>query len=116
MTRLLFADDSEDLRHLAGVVFDHTTWDLTTVRDGQEALDVWAADDFDIVVLDVRMPGTNGVDVARQIREGGFEGPIVLWTSWEGMVPAVDAVRLDIQVLPKLDVTVLRTFVNELRR
>lgn len=116
MTRLLFADDSQDLRHLAGIVFDQTTWELTTVEDGQEALEVWSAGSFDMVVLDVKMPGANGVDVARRIREQGWDGPIVLWTSWEGMVPAVDAVRLDVQVLPKLDVTILRTFVNELRR
>ena len=116
MTRLLFADDSPDLRTLASLAFDTTTWDLTIVVDGEEALEVWSPGRFDIVVLDVKMPGTNGVDVARRMREQGWDGPIVLWTSWEGMVPATEAVRYDIQVLPKLDVNVLRTFVNELRR
>lgn len=116
MPRLLFADDSRDLRTAAGIVFNAASWDVTTVGNGAEALQVWSPGDFDVVVLDVRMPEVDGVAVADRLRAEGWDGPIVLWTNWDEAISRDHAEELDLQVLPKLQVHILRTFVTELHQ
>jgi DNA-binding response OmpR family regulator len=68
--RILFADDDPDNRDLvARLLRGRGGHDVTTVSDGESALAALARDPFDLVLLDVRMPGLSGFDVLNRIRK-----------------------------------------------
>jgi len=63
---------------------------VALARDGAEGLDAARTCNFDAVILDVMMPKMNGVEVARRLREAGFEKPILMLTARDA---ATDVVR-----------------------
>ena len=56
-------------------------YDTTVVGDGEAALERLAAEDFDLVVLDVMLPGISGFDVCERLREAGNRVPVLFLTA-----------------------------------
>ena len=74
----------EDEQHLAeGLRFNLEAegYEASIVGDGESALDRAATDKFDVVVLDVMLPGITGFEVAREMRERGDYTPILMLTA-----------------------------------
>jgi len=78
--RLLFVDDEEDFLVTIVKYLRRKKMNVAAASSGQTALDWFAANDVDIVVLDIKMPDMNGVDVLRRMREmkGDDFGVIIL--------------------------------------
>ncbi len=66
--RILVADDVEDNRLLIQMYLKHLPYDLVFVESGEEALEVLTDRDFDLLILDMQMPGLKGDEVAQTIR------------------------------------------------
>lgn len=74
----------EDEQHLAeGLRFNLEAegYEAEVAADGEEALDVLGASDFDVVVLDIMLPGIDGFGVARSMRGRGDYTPILMLTA-----------------------------------
>ncbi|MGQ9907521.1 MAG: response regulator [Candidatus Flexifilum sp.] len=67
--RICIAEDNPDLRQIFSAVFDAAGFDVYTARDGQETLRCLYTNPPDALVLDVNMPGQNGLDILKHIRE-----------------------------------------------
>lgn len=67
--RVLVVDDDVDIRELVGQKLRLAGFDVVTAVDGTSALEVLSMSSFDVVVLDVAMPGLSGIDVCRQLRD-----------------------------------------------
>lgn len=65
---VLVADDSSVNRELIGAFFKKWGVKLTTAKDGNEALEIFRREQFDIVLMDLRMPGLNGYDATVAMR------------------------------------------------
>ena len=92
--RLLVVDDNEVNQVVARAVLESAGASVVTVGDGRSALDRLRVEDFDVVLMDVHMPGMDGVEAVRRIRsgEGGrVDLPVVALTA-DAMVG--DAERL----------------------
>lgn len=78
--RLLFVDDEEDFLATLTKYLRRKKLSVVTANSGQAALDWFADNCVDMVVLDVKMPDVNGVDVLRRMRElkGDDFGVIIL--------------------------------------
>lgn len=73
----------EDDAPLASMVCEFLTeqgFGVTTEDDGTAAIDLIGREDFDALVLDIGLPGTNGFDVCRAVRPH-FDGPIIVLTA-----------------------------------
>ncbi len=83
MKRVLIADDDPDVRELVEFKLRQSGWDVSTARDGEDALAQLIAAPPDVAVLDIMMPKLSGLDVCREIRqrEGVDELPILLLTA-----------------------------------
>ncbi len=57
--------------------------DVTVVTDGRSALAVWMADEFDVVVLDVMLPGLDGLELVAERRAAGDQTPVILLTAYD---------------------------------
>ena len=81
----LIVDDDADLRRLARLVLEETGDSLVVVGEvgsGVEALAVIDDCDPDVVVVDLNMPGWDGLETARAIRTRRPDQPIVLWSAY----------------------------------
>jgi DNA-binding response OmpR family regulator len=67
--RILLADDDPRLLHIVTLYLGMEGFDVTTAENGDEALRLLAESEFDVAILDVMMPGTDGVEVCERIRE-----------------------------------------------
>ncbi|MBI3745045.1 MAG: response regulator transcription factor [Chloroflexi bacterium] len=80
MTTILVVDDEPKIVQLARDYLDHAGFRVVTAADGRAALEVVAAVRPDLVVLDLGLPGLDGLDVTRRLRQAG-DLPIVMLTA-----------------------------------
>jgi two-component system, OmpR family, KDP operon response regulator KdpE len=77
MSRVLVVDDEPQIRRALSINLRARGYDVDVAQDGEHALDVAARKHPDVVVLDLGLPGINGVDVIRGLR-GWTKVPIVV--------------------------------------
>ena len=79
--RVLIAEDDRSVREAIERALAFEGFDVTTVRDGSEALHNLLNDTPDVIILDVMMPHIDGLDVARRVRARGDATPILMLTA-----------------------------------
>jgi EAL domain-containing protein (putative c-di-GMP-specific phosphodiesterase class I)/CheY-like chemotaxis protein len=67
--RILVVDDGVEIRHIAARVLGHLGHEVVTAADGIEALALAAEQDFQVAIVDYEMPGPNGIEVLRRLRD-----------------------------------------------
>jgi PAS domain S-box-containing protein len=81
MMRILLVDDERDLADIAKLFLEMDgDMDVTTARSGREAMALLKGADFDAVVSDYQMPGMNGIEFLRKVRESDQRMPFILFT------------------------------------
>jgi two-component system nitrogen regulation response regulator NtrX len=93
MARLLIVDDEQSIRDALVQVFEYEGHEVRGASDGPEALALAAQGRFDVIFLDVKMPGMDGLEVLERLRE---EDPnvLVVMVSGHGTIDtAVEATR-----------------------
>jgi signal transduction histidine kinase len=80
--RILVADDDDSNRHLARCTLEDAGYEVVVATNGGMALDILTTDRVDCVLLDVQMPGIDGIDVCRAIRSlpSGADTAVVFLT------------------------------------
>ncbi|MCL6639918.1 MAG: response regulator [Candidatus Rokubacteria bacterium] len=86
--RLLIVDDEEPVRDVLGEYFSSHGYQVDTAGTGAEALDLVRSRRPDLVLLDVRMPGLDGVEVLKRLREVDGELPVIMITANEDVALA----------------------------
>ena len=81
MTSVLVVDDDQDLAEMLGIVLNGAGIEVDLVSRGDEVMDVFRNNPPDLVLLDVMLPGLDGIEVCRQIREFSVRVPIVMLTA-----------------------------------
>ena len=79
--RALVVDDEELLADMLRMALRAEGWDTRVAHDGQTALKLAREAPPDVVVLDVMMPGLDGLAVLRRLREAGNDCPVLLLTA-----------------------------------
>lgn len=67
--KLLYVDDEPDLRDLVECQLSLEGYDVTTANDGVNAIEILRKNSFDVVLLDVRMPRMNGIEVLQELHK-----------------------------------------------
>jgi len=101
--RVLVVEDDDDMRHTLWVLLEQRKWLVDEAPDGETALALWAKNPPEIMVLDQRLPDMPGIEVARQVREHGYEGHILLYSAYLSRELEDEAAILGIQSLGKAD-------------
>src|SRR5262249_21325257 len=90
---ILVADDEDSLRWVLEKGFRGAGYHVTAVKDGTAALAQVEAEPFDLVLLDVRMPGIDGLTLLKQGRERRPEAQRVIMTAPGTMETAIQAMQ-----------------------
>lgn len=80
--RALVVDDDRSMVRTLSDVLMLKGWDVTTAFDGQAALAAVTREAFDVVLMDVKMPGMDGVAAFRAMKEGNPDVRVVLMTAY----------------------------------
>ena len=79
--KLLLVEDEPSLAILLGDRLEREGYSVVSVADGNEALATALERTFDVLVLDVMLPGKNGFEVCRELRTRGADVPILMLTA-----------------------------------
>lgn len=66
--KILLADDNPMNRDLASRLLERKGHAITTAEDGNQAVDIFLKGSYDVILMDLEMPGITGIEAARQIR------------------------------------------------
>ena len=96
-SNVLVVDDDEVVRlsHLRSL--KSVSCDAEAVEGGEDALQMMERHAFDVVLLDLRMPGMDGMSVLRTIKQKWPESEVVIITGYPSLDSAITAVRLGAQ-------------------
>lgn len=80
-TRVLVVDDEQPIRNLVNRAVQNAGYACQTAGDGQEALEILEREPVDVVITDIAMPGMNGIELTRAIRER-FSADVIVMTGF----------------------------------
>lgn len=92
--RILVIDDEAALRQTLARILQRAGHDVTTAESGEMGLSLLANASFDLVYMDLRMPGMAGLDTLKAIHASQPNLPVILFTAQPDMQSAVEALRL----------------------
>ena len=91
--RILVVDDEEHIRRVLELMLGHQGYAVTTAGNGGEALEKFAAEVFDLVILDLRMPDLDGITVLGRLREAEPDQVVVMVTAYASVETALSAMK-----------------------
>jgi two-component system response regulator FixJ len=86
-------DDDEAIRHSASFMLRHAGYTVKTYKDGIAFLDAVTADMEGCILLDVRMPGMDGLAVQAMLKQRGIKMPVIILTGHGDVPVAVEAMK-----------------------
>jgi DNA-binding response OmpR family regulator len=79
--RLLLADDEKELVSALVAILKHSNYTVDAVYNGTDALDYALTGEYDGIILDVMMPGLDGMEVLKKLRDEGVSTPVLFLTA-----------------------------------
>ncbi len=92
--RILVVDDEDAIRRSLTMMFEFEGFDCETASSGPEAVQVIERSEIDLVVLDVKMAGLDGLETLRLLRERAKDVPVIMLSGHGTVKTAVEATRL----------------------
>jgi DNA-binding NtrC family response regulator len=92
--RVMVVDDDSVLRRLVSEQVARMGFDSTPASSGEEALNALAGSDFDVMLLDIRMPGLSGLDTLREVRKLEDAPEVIMLTADTSLGTGIEAMRL----------------------
>lgn len=80
-SRILLVEDAPDVQLITADLLRGHGHEIVVSSDGEEGLRVANQQQFDLMILDVMLPGMDGFDLCRALRERGFDGAILMLTA-----------------------------------
>ncbi len=78
MKKVLIIEDDSHLIELLTIHLTDLTCHVISVRNGKEGLELALKEPFDLIILDLMLPGMNGIDICRRLRHSGSSSPILI--------------------------------------
>lgn len=91
---VLIADDEDGLRSTIAAWLTDEGFSVQEAPDGTEAIRKIQSNDFDIALLDIKMPGANGLEVLRYVKKNSGTTEVVMMTGMSDVTMAVEAMKL----------------------
>jgi len=111
--KILVVDDEKNIRKLYETELRKEGYEIATAESGEEALDKIENDDIDLVVLDIRLEGMDGIDCLRTIMEKRRDLPVVLNSAYSTYKQDFASWMADAYVVKSSDLTELKDTIKD---
>jgi two-component system nitrogen regulation response regulator NtrX len=93
MKRILVVDDEKSVRDSLRMILSYAHYEVEVAEDGPGALAILGAQPVDVVLLDIKMPGMDGIEVLTAMRQKNPDLPVVIISGHGTIETAVDATK-----------------------
>lgn len=91
---VLVVDDEGAIRYSVSKTLQRVGYRVSEAASGEEAIDLVNANEFDVILTDIRMPGIDGVELLRRIKDVVPDASVILMTGYASLGTAIEALRL----------------------
>ncbi len=118
MFRIMVVEDDQSLNKLICRVLGKNGYEVTAAFDGQNALEKLDSNYIDLIITDIMMPHMDGFDLTRELRENGYQLPILVVTAKDSFPDKLKGYKLGIDdyMVKPIDVNELLLRVEALLR
>ena len=104
--KLLYVEDSETTRRQTLKLLSNFFDDITTAVDGQEGLELFKKNSFDMIITDINMPNMSGIEMLKKIKKSNTNIPCIIMSAHDDSKYFIESIRLDIDgyILKPLDI------------
>ncbi len=114
MKRILVVDDEENIRFLFKEELEEEGFVVEVAKDGLEALEKLSVFKPDLITLDIKMPGLNGIETLKRIRERERQLPVIMCSAYGEYKQDLATWASDAYVVKCADLTELKTTIRRL--
>lgn len=108
MAKVLIVDDEKHIRLLYSEELKEEGYDVAVAADGADILERITREKPDVIVLDIKMVSTNGLDVLQEIRNAFYNLPVILCSAYGSYKVDVKSIAADAYVVKSSDLTELK--------
>ncbi len=91
---VLVVDDEPGMREFLEIMLTKEGYEVSIARNGEEAIEKIGKESFDLAIVDIQMPGINGIEVLRNTREKNYNTTIIMITAFASHESAIEAMKL----------------------
>jgi two-component system response regulator (stage 0 sporulation protein F) len=113
MKKILLVDDEESIHILYREELEELGYEVHSAMSGEEALKILPALNPNLVILDIQMPGMNGIDVLRKIKEQNPKLPVILSSAYQEYKQNLSSWASDDFIVKSAD---MRELIDSVRR
>ena len=114
MKKILVVDDEENICKLYKEELEEMGFEVTTVLDGKSALAAIERSRYDLVTLDMRMKGMDGIETLRKMKERDANLPVIISSAYEEYKNDFGSWASDAYIVKSADTTALRNTVKKI--
>lgn len=92
--RILVVDDEDALRTVLSSELEGEGYHVRTAADGQEAINILGGHEFDLILLDIKMPNVDGFEVLKFVKERHPKTKVVMLTGFADLKNAIESKKL----------------------
>lgn len=92
--KILIIDDEKNIRMTVKKALENTGYEVETAINGEEGLEKLEEGVFPLVLLDMKLPGIDGMDVLEKIKEKGYESNVIMITGYGTVETAVETMKM----------------------
>lgn len=93
MPKILIVDDERAIRRTLKEILEYEKYEVDEAGDGEEGLEKIKTGEYDVVILDVKMPKMDGIEVLSAMNEAGIDTPVLVLSGHGNVETAVEAVK-----------------------
>ncbi|MGN0666394.1 MAG: response regulator transcription factor [Huintestinicola sp.] len=94
MAKILVVEDEPQLARFVQLELAHEEYDVVTSGDGREGLTLAESGEFDLILLDIMLPGLNGLEVLRRLRKAENNTPVIMLTARDSVMDKVSGLDM----------------------
>ena len=91
--KVLIVDDEQPIRETLEMVMLGKGYEVVTAGDGLSAIHAFDREQPDLVILDIRLPGMNGIQVLQQLKKKQKDAPVIIMTAYHDMETTIQAMK-----------------------
>lgn len=114
MKKILVVDDEENIRYLYKEELEDLGYQVTVAATADEAMEKIQADKPDIITLDIKMPGMDGIEFMRKLKEDKGDIPVILCSAYGRYKQDFRVWASDAYVVKSADLSELKLTIKEI--